>query len=188
VAANWFLIPLSILVILGGCWRFLCLRSLRSAGVESGWLSLWRRFTAAWCLGGLVAVGLIFATGALGLPESIGSQAFAAWGIWRFLPIVEVLLATIWVAREAAARESAWASVVVTAGFAGCLVAMALQALWLAPQNLTPMLSVLLGAVVIAAGFVGPLLIADAISRLLQSMSSESLDEASEPPDVSRSR
>ena len=87
VAANWFLIPLSMLVILGGCWRFLCLRSLRSAGVESGWLSLWRRFTAAWCLGGLVAVGLIFATGALGLSETIGSRAFAAWGIWRFLPL-----------------------------------------------------------------------------------------------------
>jgi hypothetical protein len=48
--------------------------------------------------------------------------------------------------------------------------------------------NVLLGAAVLLTGIAGPLLIADASARLLQSMSSEQLEEESEQVRRSRTR
>lgn len=182
VAASWVMIPLSLLAILGACWRFMCLRSLRIDGVDGSLPALWRRFLALWCLIGFASVLTMFLASVLGLSPEVGNLAFMAWTLWRFLVIVEILLSSIWVAQEASARDSGWAAVMVAAGFTACLLAMGIQALWLRPQNLPPIISVLVGAIGIVSGVAGPLLVADATSRLLQSVSSERLDEESEGP------
>lgn len=180
-------VPLSAIVVLGGCWRYICLRNLRAAGVQDAMLDFWRRALVIWCVAGFVLTGVRFAGAIVGLPEPWEAVTGYAWMVWCLLVTLELLMATVWTARGCVARDSSWAAALVGVGFAACMVAIALQVLMIRLQlpgkNLANML---LGGVVLLAGIAGPVLIADASARLLQSMSSEQLEEESER--VRRSR
>lgn len=172
------LVPVSVFLILGGWWRFLCLKRLRAAGVEDGLLRLWRRLLAIWCVTGLFVVAGIAKVGIDGLSEQWMQRAMAAWDLWRLVAVAEMLVATVWIARGAVRRDSAWAAVLVGAGFAASLISISL--LDLTQRSAGGPLTLLLGAIRTVCGLAGPLLIADAASRLLQSMSAERLDEENE--------
>jgi len=181
IALPFWTVPLSAIVVLGGCWRYLCLRNLKAAGVQDPALGLWRTVIAIWCVAGFALTGVRFVGAIVGLPEPWEAVAGYAWMGWCLLVTLELLIATAWTARGCVVRESAWAAAVVGAGFAACMVAIAVQVLMIRLQlpgkNLANML---LGGVVLLAGIAGPVLIADASARLLQSMSSEQLEEESE--------
>jgi hypothetical protein len=189
IALPFWSVPLSAIVVLGGCWRYLCLRHLKAAGVQDAALDLWRRVIAIWCIAGFALTGVRFAGAIVGLPEPWEAVTGYVWMGWCLLVTLELLIATAWTARGCVARDSAWAAAVVGAGFAACMVAIAVQVLMIRLQlpgkNLANML---LGGVVLLAGIAGPVLIADASARLLQSMSSEQLEEESEQVRRSRTR
>lgn len=189
VALPFWSVPLSAIVVLGGCWRYLCLRHLKAAGVADAGLDLWRKVIAIWCVAGFALTGVRFAGAIVGLPEPWDAATDFAWNAWRLLVALELLIATVWTARGCVARDSTWAAVVVGAGFAACMVAIAAQMLVLRLHLPGKSLAnVLLGAAVLLTGIAGPLLIADASARLLQSMSSEQLEEESEQVRRSRTR
>ena len=172
------LVPVTVFLVLGGWWRHLCLRRLRTAGADDGLLRIWRAFLALWCVAGLAIVVWIVEIGSEVLPDESMARALAAWDLWRWMALLEMLLATAWISSGASRRESRWAAVLVTAGFGASLIAVLLQDL---TQRIpSGPVTLLLGTIRTAGGLAGPLLIADAGSRLLQSMSSESLDEETE--------
>jgi hypothetical protein len=179
IALPFLSVPMSAIVAMGGCWRYICLRHLRSAGVHDGMLELWRRVLGFWCITGLMLTGIRFVGAVAGLPEPWAEVAGYAWMAWCLSAVVEWLLATAWIARGCVARESGWAAGLVGVGLAASMVAIAVQVLGLQFPGKS-VISVLLGGVGLVSGLAGPLLIADASARLLQSMASEQLDEESE--------
>jgi hypothetical protein len=189
IALPYLSVPLSAIVVLGGCWRYICLRHLKAAGVEDATLDFWRRVLAIWCVAGLALTGIRFAGVIVGLPEPWDEIAGYAWMAWSLMVVLELLVATVWTARGCVSRDSSWAAALVGAGFAASIIAIAVHVLMLRLQLPgKSLLSVLLGGISLLTGVGGPLLVADASSRLLQSMSAEQLEEESDPVRRSRER
>jgi hypothetical protein len=189
VSLPFLSVPISAIVVLGGCWRYICLRHLKAAGVRDATLDLWRRVVAIWCVAGFVLTWVRFAGAILGLPEPWEAAAGYAWMVWCLTVALELLIAAMWMARGCLARDSAWAAALAGAGFAASMLAIALQVVMIRLQLPgKSLMSVLLGGVALLAGIAGPLLIADTAARLLQSISSEQLDEEAEGFRRSRAR
>ena len=85
VALPYLSVPLTAIVVLGGCWRFICLRHLKAAGVQDATLDLWRRVVAIWCIAGFTLTGARFANAVVGLPEPWESASGHAWMVWCLL-------------------------------------------------------------------------------------------------------
>ena len=189
IALPFLSVPLSAIVVLGGCWRYICLRNLRAAGVQDAMLDFWRRVLVIWCVAGFVLTGVRFAEAVMGLPEPWDEITGYAWMAWCLLVVLELLVATVWTARGCMSRDSSWAAALVGAGFAASIIAIAVHVLMLRLQlPAKSLLSVLLGGISLLTGVGGPLLVADASARLLQSMSAEQLEEESDPVQRSRAR
>jgi hypothetical protein len=187
IALPLWSVPLSAIVVLGGCWRYICLRHLRAAGAQDVMLDFWHRVLAIWCVAGFVLTGVRFAGAIGGLPEPWEEIVGYLWMSWCLMVVLELLVATVWTARGCVSRDSSWAAVLVGAGFAASITAIAVHVLMLRLQLPgKSLLSVLLCSISLLTGVGGPLLVADASARLLQSMSTEQLEEESDP--VRRSR
>lgn len=177
---GWIGTLLGLVSVIGGPWRVLALRGIRTAGAGGVITGLWLAAATAGSIAGLVS-WLSRMTGSVG---PIGEWAPTALDAWRALGLAELLLATIWVGAGAIERGSRWALVPLGLGALATLASTLAQgALATSADALQdkPLAMAVLGLVALAGGITGPVLVADGVARLLQSLSSESLDEESEP-------
>jgi hypothetical protein len=167
---------LTMLCVVGSLWRVISLRGVRLAKAANGVCRAW--FLVA-VLGTLVGIG--GCTGrAMAPPGPLEEWTGVATIGWRWLVLLEILLATAWVAHGAIERGSRWALVPLAIASVATLGSVLCQVALTGFDDATPVepwVPVVLGGLGLAGGVVGPALLADGCGRLLNSLSSESLDE-----------
>ena len=170
---------LSLLAVLGGLWRVLALREIRPTGAGGVLTGLWLLAATAGSAAGLASsMGRL--TGQVG---PLGEWVPLASNLWRALALAELLLATIWIAAGAIERRSHWALVPLGMGALATVSSAVAQAALVASGEAlqdVPLAIAAIGLVAIVGGIAGPALIADGCSRMLQSLSSEALEQDSD--------
>ena len=178
----WLGPVLTPIAMLGGWWRVICLRqAIRgSRWLRSSWLPrIWATYAFAWSSLG-VAASVAVLLPSLGLEPGLAPHGLLQ--AWRLATVAEMGLAILWVMREASIRESGWVWLMMT--FAAILGVICLGVQWLIHANPAILegsrLAIFgLFAVLLGAGSVAPLLIADGVGRVLTSEADEVLDPPS---------
>jgi hypothetical protein len=173
---------LTIAAVLGGWWRVICLRQALRGSPWVGASLLprcWALIAFAWSsLGLAVGVGLIL----LSLRMQPGVSTSTLLQTWRIAAVAEVLVAILWVLREASVRQSRWVALMMAA--AGGLVAICTSLQWLAatrPEAVADsrLVAVAAFAMLLLGGSVAVVLIADGAGRVLASETDEAFDRQS---------
>lgn len=182
VAWPWLGPLFTVAAVFGGWWRVICLRqALRG----SPWVAaaLLPRCWALIALGGSslgVAVGVSLILLSLRMEPGVSTSTLLH--IWRIASVAEVLVAILWVLREAGVRQSRWVALMMAG--AGALVAISTSLQWLAstrPEAVAESRLVAVGAfsAILLTGSMAVVLIADGVGRVLASEAEEAFDRES---------
>jgi len=170
----------ALLAVLGAWWRGIAiLQASRASPDLAGCLTfrLWGCGALAVAAFGAVAVTEVVAGSFLGV-------RVAPWllGWWWLATLGEIVMAVLWVAREALRRESRWVLLPLAGALTTLAVAAGLQLLAAAQPDLLSGRRLVVVATIAATaltGVIGPLLIADGIGRVLGSETEEAFERES---------
>ena len=175
---NWGLlgVVLTLLCLLGGLWRLLALQGISAAGSASRWTRAWLWVATFGSIIGIAG----FAGRVAGAGSPLAPMREAAEVAWRASALAELTLAMLWIGIGAVERGSRW--MLALLGFAAISMVSSVGAQWALASDGDawrdqPSMVALLGLVMLGGGIVAPVIVADGCSRLLQSMTSETLDE-----------
>jgi hypothetical protein len=179
VGLRWAMVALTTIAALGGFWRCIALWEVRRSGMRDGLLQCWFACAAAWAATGIAVTGVELLAMA-GLVEESLETSRGIWMAWRMLVGLEITIAVLWVVRESLQRQGIWLAALGGLGAALCALAVGTMATVAILGDRVPdrgLVPVLLGGLTLLSGIAGPLMVADGVGRVLQTISLESLDD-----------